>query len=245
MAITAQTICRDALIELGAVGMTDAIPPDDAVYVLSKLGRIIDNFNAEEEAVYNVAFLSFTLIPSNGAPTLGPTGDWSVSQRPNRILGANVVLNNVDPQVRAPVNIRDDQWWLNNPVRGINSTFPTDLYYSPDWPNGTVNLWPVPSVSYGFEIEVPIVLAGFTLASSFSMPPGYQDAITLTLAEDLQGPYGLPMPPTLPEKAKEARARIFANNYTMPRLQTRDSGIPVARSTNQTTYNYRSGLFNP
>jgi hypothetical protein len=253
MAITGQTVVRDALVEIGAVGLTEAIGADDAVYALSKLQRITDNFNAEREAVFTVDFLSFLLIPSNGAPTIGPTGNWAVdtvtsrpvAQRPNVILGANVVLNNVSPNVRVPVNIRDAQWWLMNPVRGINTTFPTDLYYQPYWPNGTVNLWPVPSNAYGFEVETPIVLSAFALTTVFSMPPGYQDAITLTLAEDLQGANGRQPLPLLSEKAQQARARAFSNNYETPRLQTRDSGIPIARSTNETTYNYRSGLFQP
>lgn len=246
MAVTGQTIATDALIELGVIGVGTEIPAASAVYVTSKLARLIDNFNAEEEAIFNVQFLTFPLIPSNGAPTLGPTGDWTVSQRPNRIIGANVILNNVSPNVRAPVNIRDDQWWLLNPVRGINSTFPTDLFYSPEWPNGVVNLWPVPSTSYDFEIEVPLVLAEITLNSTFSMPPGYRDAITLTLAEDLQGAYlGSTTLPMLSKKALEARARIFSNNYDAPRLTTRDTGIPTTRSTNETTYNYRTGLYQP
>jgi hypothetical protein len=253
MAITGRTLCRDALLEIGSLSGVDTIGADDAAIVIGKLGRLIDNFNAEREAVFNVDFLNFILIPSNGSPTIGPSGDWAVdvvtsapiTQRPNIILGANVVLNNVSPTVRVPVNIRDDQWWLANPIRGINTTFPTDLYYSPAWPNGVVNLWPVPSVSYGFEIEAPIVLANLTLNSTFSMPPGYQDAMTLTLAEDLQGIYGKPPDPRLMKKALEARHRIFANNYATPRLVTRDSGMPVNRSFNQTTYNYRSGLFQP
>ncbi len=43
----------------------------------------------------------------------------------------------------------------------------------------------------------------------------------------------------------QARARVFSNNYDTPRLVTRDSGLPTTRASNETTYNYRTGLFQP
>jgi hypothetical protein len=243
MALTGRTIGTEALISIGVIAQGDDAPAENLSFALSKLATIVDAWNAQRQAIYNVDFLEFTLIGGNAAPTLGPTGDWTVSARPVAILGANTVQTTVNPVVRTPINIRDDTWWLRNMVRGVTSQFPTDLYYSPQWPNGVVNLYPVPTLNYGIELEVPIQLDTFAPNSAFSMPQGYRAALTDTLSEVLAESYGIVCPAKLERRALEGRVRIFGNNVTVPRIRTRDSGMPTAHSRSYTTYNYRTGLF--
>lgn len=240
---TVRQIVTDALVELGIYAPIDTPNAADTDLVLNKLNRLLDNWNAERCAVYNVGFAVYTLVPHLQPHTIGPSGaTYTVAQRPVAIDGANIVLDNVNPAVRSPLNLRDDQWWLGNLVRDITTTLPTDLYYSPGWPNGAIYLWPVPTVAYGLELETRVLLSNVILTDNVSLPPGYRDALTLSVAEECITTYGRgadPGMPALAQKAAQARARIFANNDILPRLWTKDSGMP---SKPKPAFNYRSGL---
>lgn len=166
----------------------------------------------------------------------------TATQRPVKIIDGNIILNNVFPNVKSPLNIRDDDWWANERVPGVVTTFPTDLYYSADWPNGKLYFWPIPTIAYGFEIECWTNLADLTdLTSSFYLPQGYREAVTLSLAETLCPAFGRSLDPTLEKQATKARARIQKLNATPPRIGTRDPGMPRA-GRQRASFNYRTKM---
>lgn len=165
------------------------------------------------------------------------------SARPTKIVGANIVLNNVFPNVKNPLNIRDDKWWLNQRVPTVPTTLPTDLYYSPDFPNGEIFLWPLPTFAYGLELETWTDLTELQdLTSPFYMPQGYDQAVTLSLAENLCGPFGKALEPQLEKRAKRARQRLVNQNSIPPRISTRDAGMQASCGKNRSNFNYRTGL---
>lgn len=235
--MTAQELVTDALREIGVLNAVESPSGEDATFALGKLNRILDNLNAERRSVYADTFASYTLVPGTNPHTIGPTGaNWTVTQRPQSIEMANLVFGT---DSRMAVTIRDAQWYLSQTSRELTSSLPSDLYYEPAYPNGKVWLWPEPSVGYDLELLTRIVLGSLTLASTFTMPPGYQDAVTLTLAEDLAGAFGVPATPHLMRKADAARGRVWGTTRVIPRLQTADAGMPGGLSG---TWDYRTGM---
>lgn len=227
--ITAQTLVLDALQELGIPGMGQTAASDDQQFALRKLNRLLDNWNADRRAVYASQFTQFTLVPGLLPHTLGPSSaTWTVSQRPVSIDGANLILNTTNsPQV--PITMREAEWYQGLSVPTLQTSIPTDLYYEPDWPNGSLFFYPVPTVGYAVQLQTRLVLAQLGLFDTFSLPPGYRDALALTLAEDCASAFGRPADQGLVIKAMQARARIFANNDVTPRLRTWDAGMPGGR----------------
>lgn len=244
MPVTGRTICSDALIEIGALAAGETATPEDLDLALGKVNRLFDNWNAERCAVFADVFTTFTITPSLSPHTIGPTGTFVVTQRPMEIPdgGAGLVLVASNPDVRIPITVRDAQWWAGQSVKALTSAIPTDLYYEPTWPNGNLFLWPVPTVANGLELQLRTLLAAITLDTTFSLPPGYRDAITLTLAESLVSPLGAAskVAPTLPADATKARARIFGANDVTPRIATQDAGMPTNRGP-RATFNYLIG----
>lgn len=239
---TTRQILNDALMEIGVYSVAETPTAADLSVALGKLNRILDNWNAERAAVYCDRFQTFTITPNLSPHTIGAAVDlptWEVDQRPVTIAGASVVLDNVTPAVYVPVAVHDAAWWQGVTVPGVTSEFPTDLYYEPDWPLGSVYLWPVPTVAYGIELQLRVILSSLVLSDTFSMPPGYKDAIVLTLAEQLARPFGKAPDDTLRRDAAKARARIFAVNDDTPRISTHDAGMP---GRGRPTFNYRTGL---
>lgn len=241
-------LCTDALLEPGIIADGETPSAAQAQTVLKKLRRLLNNWNADRRAVYATAFVTNTLVPSLSPHTIGPTGaTWTVTQRPVSVDGAALVLNTSTPNVFTPITIRDAVWWNAQTVPALETSVPTDLYYQPDWPNGQLFFWPVPTVAYDVQLMVRVLLDDTVdLIDTFTLPPGYQDAITLTLAHSLCRMFGVPMDVTadLREQAKLARARIWSNNDTATRIQTTDAGMQVSQGT-RPTYNYLIGPYLP
>lgn len=247
MAYKVLDICTDALFENGAYGIdTPVLTAPDGEMALRWLNRRLDAWSGLKRYAFTETFTQFTLAPNHQPHLIGPglaAPDFAVAQRPVRIEGAALVLNNVTPNVDSPIiNIRDAAWWKNQRVKSIATTTPTDLYYEPDWPNGSLFLWPVPTFAYGLRLQLWGVIARFVkLTDVFSFPPLYERAIVLTLAEDLCRPFGRPLTPDLVAAAREARADLQTNNIKSPRIASADYGASGSRGGRRGTFNYYSG----
>lgn len=235
MALTAADICRAALLDLNVFEPSDPVGNDDLAFVLGKLNRILDNWNADRRAIYTDQFNTYTFTPALSPHTIGPTGTFVVSQRPESIEGVVLLFASASsPQV--DIAIRDAEWYRSLSIPSLSTGMPTDLFYEPDWPNGKLYFYPVPSSALRVTLWTRGVLAQLNLGDPFTLPPGYQDALTLTLSEDIAPTYEKQVMPILAMKAREARDRVFLANTQIPRLVTQDSGMPSGRSNGTGTY---------
>lgn len=237
MAFTARDLAVEALQEIGSVGADGAASADDVNFALSKINRLLDGWNADGLAVYAEQFDTETLTAGLNPHTLGPTGaTWTFTQRPESIESVMLIISGY----RYVIDLHDAAWWAAEPAPLISTSIPTDGYYAPTWPNGALYLYPVPSTAYDVQIMRRVVLSQLALTDTFSLPPGYRDAITLTVAEDLCGPMRVDPPALLPMKAMKARARVFEANTVTPALQTRDYGVPGGTPS---WFNWRTGTW--
>lgn len=242
MPFTALNLCEDAAREIGVFGEGNSLVPADANFMLGVLNRLLDNWNAERAAVYASAFNTFTLTPALSPHTIGPTGaTFTMAVRPVSLTSAALILSGGSMPIYLPMNIRDNQWWAEQTTPTLSTSIPTDVYYQPDFPLGKLFFWPVPTVAYQVDLETRVLLAQVALTTVLDtvLPPGYRDALTLTVAEQSCRAFGRPVTPDLMASAAKSRARIFANNDVTPNLVTQDSGMPSGRGS---YLNWRSGL---
>lgn len=238
MPYTTRDLLTETYQDLTILSPGETLSDTDAAFGLLKLVRLFDNWNAERAGVYANRLVTYTLVPSLNPHTIGPnSATFTVTQRPVSIEWANIVIS----AVRYPLNIRGSQWWASLTLPTLTVDIPSDLHYEPDWPNGNLYLYPVPASAYGLELMTRIVLADLALDDTVSLPPGYRDAVILTLGEMV----ALTYPPAVPspQAAAKARARIYANNDETPPLATRDSGMPNQRGGRW--FDYMSGMFRP
>jgi hypothetical protein len=240
---TIRDICTDTLLELGVVAPGESIEAYQANFVRDKLNRLLNQWNAKRCAVYATVYSSFTLTPSLSPHTIGPTAaTWTVTQRPVSIEAISLVLNTSSPAAYIPLNKRDQDWWQAQSEPGITSDVPTDFFYNPTWVNGSVYFWPVPTVAYPVQLQIRTLLDDtVALNDEFSLPPGYQEAITLTLAEKCARAYGRSVTGELANDAGIARAIIFGNNDLTPRIATRDAGMQGPGGGHRPSFNYLIG----
>jgi hypothetical protein len=233
--VKALDIVTAAMTEIGAIAMGETPSNEDQAWILQKLQRLIDRYNARETMVYNVNFTLFTLNPpatTETPTTIGPGGNFDVNQRPVRIESIGLILAGT-PGVELPLNNRDQDWWANNRIKGLTSTLPTDFYYSPDWPLGSIYFWPVPTASYQVRVQTRLVLGEITTYDqNFSMPPAYWDLLVYELAISLGPSFEREASASLIGLWKASIKAAQVNNISSPRLasdapsQSTGSGRP-------------------
>lgn len=221
--VTGLTIVSDVLKEIGALAQGETAQAGDAQDVLGKVNRVIDDWNSVRRAVYADQILTRTLTPSLNPHTLGPdAATWDLDQRPVSIEHAAVIVNGV----YTPIDLILASQYTDISTPTDTAAVPTSLYVEAAWPNANLYFYPVPTTVYDVRLRLRIVLALLTLGDEFDLPPGYRNALTLTVAEETCDMFGKPMPPSLPSRASKARARVQGNNQPIPTLQTVDSGMP-------------------
>jgi hypothetical protein len=264
---TVRNVCTNALYEINVVAPGEQPDSLELAFVLDKFNQLVDSWNTQQVYIFASDLLSsappapmgngaqFILTPSLSPHTIGPKpiagagppppqpSFQVINERPVRMKSANVLLSNVNPIVRFPLEMRDKDWWAKQRVQTIQTSLPTDLYYRPDWPLGSLFFWPVPNFAYQVEFEVETILqGGLTLNSIFTAPPGYELAITLTLAELLCPSFEKPPNQLLLQAASRARQNVQGLNASAPRIDLAgefgDSGTARPRAS----FNYHTGL---
>lgn len=236
-----QDLITAAYQERGLIDPVETLSAEMLAFGLQKMNRLLDRWNAIREAVWVEEFANHTLTPGLNPHTFGPTGaTFTVTQRPVSIDAVRLVLSGSSPTVRTLIMDHDWPWYADVSVPALSTSVPTHAYYAANWPNGSLYLWPVPDTAYAIVVWRRVLLAQVTIpTATFTMPPGYWDAVVLTLAEDIGPAYNLPASGDLKQKAAGARALIFANNVVVPKIRTRDSGMPNSGSGGG--FNYLTG----
>jgi hypothetical protein len=242
MQITVPALLTRALAEIRVARGGDVLDGDTADLALTLFNELLDGLNADGRAIYARGFATFTLTPNHQPHTIGlstntPVPDFTVTVgRPVAIRGANLVLAN---NVRSPLALRDDEWWLDLRVPTVPSAIPTDLNYRPDWPNGSIYLWQVPTTAYSLELVTDTQLAQVASGDTLDLPQGYVQALALTLAELCAPAFGQTVSGSTVIKAREARARVWGDDDEIPTLDTRDAGMPNSGGGG---FNFRTGF---
>lgn len=233
LSVATNVITTRALVELNAADAGGAVQPELAQLALDTLNQILDDWNAERGKVYADSFLPFTLTPNLNPHTIGPAGaTWVTTQAPIAIDGIKVEVSTVSPASFRYLNPRDAKWWQARITPGLTADFPTDFYYDPTWttaaPRGSVYLWPVPLNAFDVQVWMRIVLGQLTANQTISLPPGYNRALMLATAKALSTPLRKPWGTTQEQALTKALRQIDSNNTVVPRIRTRDSGMPTS-----------------
>lgn len=255
---TVRNVCTNALIEINVVAPGELPDPLELDFVKNKFNQIADSWSTQQVYIYASDLIDrrldtgalFLLTPGLSPHTIGPTAIAPAAapnflvgaERPVRISNANILLSNVNPIVRFPLKMRDKDWWAMQRVQTIQTALPTDLYYRPDWPLGSLFFWPVPNFAYRVEFEIEtIIQGGASLDTVFAAPPGYELAMTLTLAELLLSPFEKPPNPMLIASASQARRNVQGLNASPPRINLNDFGA-MSSERPRASWNYHTGL---
>jgi len=237
---TVQSIITDALTEIGAYSVGEALSAADAALGLRRLQHQLDSWNADNLTLATLRRETFTLTSSTSTVTIGQSGTPTITApRPLLLQAVNYVVVGSSPAVEVPMGAMDEDSYAAQAIKALTSTYPTQYFYTPSTPNGTIFFWPTPSqnVSIALYYEDPITVP-VALTTDLVGPPGYQDAFMYQLAIRLCTPFGRSIPEALPSLAAEAFAKMKRPNNAPGLL-----GVDAALSSAGGGYNILSDGF--
>lgn len=206
---TVRDILTRALRVAGVVGSGETPDANDANDALISFNQMIDAWQAERLFAYAVIERTHALTAGLGVYTIG-AGATINAPRPIRIEWAFTRdFQNYD----RPVQVVPDDYFAQITLKDLGNIFPSVLYYEPTYPNGIINLWPLPPTSLTLHIGVWDVVSEFAdLNATVSCPPGYEDAYVYSMVERICPEYGKPVTADIVRLAQRARANIQQNN---------------------------------
>ena len=227
---TGTELIQNAFIEIHVFEPGEPLNPEDSTFGLVKLNRLLDSWATKRLNVFYVGHASFAFGVAQQSYSIGPTGADFTAARPTRIKYANVLLVSTTPNARIPLDVLNIQEYAALDVPAQTSSFPSRLYYQPTNPNGTLWPWPNPTDTANllelFTWNQLSQIAVADVGDEYNLPPGYEDAITLSLARTLLSAYGKTLTAELKRDQQNAMADIQALNTQSPRLSSRDDGMP-------------------
>lgn len=256
LSYTALDIITQAMIEIGMIAPGEVPDGDSAQWALTEFNNLIDVWQALEAYVYSYAFTIYTLTAGLSPHTIGPLAlapsfSTGLEPRPVRIESSALLLNTSGTLVDLPMNLRDHDWWAAQQTKEIQTNVPTDLFYDPTNPLGSLYFWPVPNATQQVRLQFWQTVSSFQQVNDpiggpggpGTLPQAYRAALTYTLAEMLCPGANKELSSTTAAKAVTARAAVFGNNAKSPRIQTQDWGMPKAgqRAGTRGDFNWFTG----
>lgn len=211
---TALDIITRSLRDLGVLAAGEVAAFDDANDGLIALNALVDQLKAERLAIFAEVNTTWALVPNQASYTVGLTGDVNI-ERPVFIQTVNYLDTSLTPDAEFPLNKLTNEEWAGVTFKAQAGTIPSDWWYQPTFPLGTLWLYPIPTgATLRGSIYVPTAVTEFpALNTVFSLPPGYQRMLQKNLALELASSYGADPQPALIEAARDSRAAIKRANW--------------------------------
>lgn len=199
-----ETILQDAMFQAKVLGQDQTPQAGDLQLALRILNRMLDSWANDNLMVYTTTTQSFTMTP--GQATYSTS---LLSARPVSIAAIRVNLSGID----YPVNFIDLDAWNAIPYKAAAS-IPTNCFYEPSYPNGSLNFYPTPQAAYTCYVDTRDRFTPLAIGDLLAMPPGYEGAIVDNLAVLLYPSFrNGDVPRDLRLSAIESKAALKRTNY--------------------------------
>lgn len=233
MNATALQLIKAALRSIADLGVGREPSASEVADALFALNRMIDAWNIDPLAIFTKRFDTYNLTPSKQSYTIaqGLHADFE-APRPEKIELANLLMNNLTPVLRRPIELINDQQWGSIKLQGVHSSIPLKLYYDGAFPIATIYLWPYPDQAFQLELLTWQALSEFQSETDVvTLPHGYADAIALNLAVMLAPEWNMTLRPDVASRAAIALGAVRAHNSPSPIMEC-DAGVMSGSSSN-------------
>ncbi len=218
---TAGDLITLALKDAGVVGVGQTPLAEDANDALVRLNSMIAQWQRKRWLVYHLIDVS---IPATGAETytIGTGGDFN-TPRPDRLekgCFARQPVQGGGGPIDYPLALIESREDYNRIALKRLDSFPQVVFYDAAFPLGTIRVWPVPNNQYEIHLNLKAALQNFaTLATTFQMPPEYEEALRFNLITRLRIGHQLPPDPDNDKLAAAALNTIKNANAAIPTLE--------------------------
>jgi hypothetical protein len=218
---TARQIIRRALLENGALTLSEAPTSSEAQDGLSTLNAMLGSWSNDSLLTVARSWETFPTIANQSTYTIGAGQDFD-TVRPIQIVAAYVRQGNVDyPLMMITDQAYNDQIGIKN-IQGISEF----LSYDNGFPFGKIRLYPVPTEGYSlFLLSEKQIDSIPSLDTDFEFPPGWEEAVIYNLAMRLANQYGQQPTQLLMKMSDDSLGRIKRAIAKNRDLDARPSGL--------------------
>jgi hypothetical protein len=229
--VTCIDLIKRAYRLIGVYSIGETPSADESTDGLTALNAMLGDWANEGLMVYANTTDTVPLTAGVSAYTIGASGGV-VANRPQEVLSASYIQYGT---VSFPLVLLTQAQYNDIQVKTTGG-IPTSLFYSADFPNGTITLFPVPQDTMTLNLVSKKQLTVFQYITDIvSMPPGYENAIVFNLAKYLSAEFGMPLPPQVERQAAGSKRTLKRTNNSVPILQI-PYGIPMKRNFARTGY---------
>lgn len=181
---------------------------------LTALNAMLASWRNSSLMCYAMQDQSIPLVATNSTRTIGPSGNL-ITTRPTNIETAYVIVGTLS----YPVEVITAEEFALITIKTLTNAWPYRLWYQPNIPDGTINLWPVPDASSTLHVITRTPVNAFAaLTDVVSLPPGYEDAICFNLAVYMAPEYEREPSKVVTAMAKETIKILKRTNNETPRM---------------------------
>lgn len=232
-------ICTGSLKLIGVLADGETATNDQMTDAYARLQEIVDGLGVQRFTMLTRTRTVYPLVANQATYTIGPSGADFTAARPVTVEGCGLVLNSSSPPLELSLTPLTDDLYQAIGIKAQTSTLPTEFYYNPTMPNGSIFLWPTPTVNTNtLAVYVPLAVTQFvSLAASVTLAPMYAKALRYRLGMELAIEFSRPMTEMLARVfaiADESWAQIKAVNTHLSDL----SIDPALASQNASQYAY-------
>lgn len=207
---TGNDLVTGALRAITSVTPGEPVDGVEAANALAVLNRMLKSWSAKSLMVPYRTLEGFSWTAGQASFTLGQSGSPSYNTvRPDRVTF--VYRRDAANQDRPLTPMTKDEYnaVLDKTTQGLPDWF----YYDPQYPNGVLYLYPVPSTSLTLFVESLKPVNQFTtLQTVISLPGEYEEAVVYLLAQRLAPEYGFALTPDLAALIEDAGKFIRRKN---------------------------------
>ncbi len=216
---TPTTIITAALKHLGVLGAAEStVDAGDATTCLDALKSLLDSWNLNPRDCVGLQELTYTPAAGSQSFTIGPAGNITARQ-PVEIVSAIRRVSNID----APMDVIEVAEWSQLPAKTTQApTYAVALNRGDD--EATVYIYPAADGSTQIRLWVALDVVGsfdtLGLATSLTLPNGYQNALEWCLAEEVSAQFSVPdkTMARVIRKAGNSKRRLQRANARVPQL---------------------------
>ena len=222
---TAATIIERSLRMLGQIGAGETPTDDEYADALEALNAMLDSWRNERLMCYATQQETLTLGVGDSGYSIGPAGDLNTN-RPVEIIGAWIRESNIDYPMRQISEVEYEAI----ADKTTRSDWPDQFLFRPIMPSAVILVYPVPNATRTMILVTRVVVSSFSsTATTISLPPGWERALTANLAIEIAPEYETDAPPAVRKAAVESLASIKrANLYAQPRETATELGAMFA-----------------
>lgn len=207
---TAGSIIERSLRLLGQIESGEVPTTDEYADALEALNAMLDSWNNEKLLCFAYQTETLTLANGDDTYTVGTSGDLNTT-RPVEVLSAYAVVNNIS----YPITIISEEDYARIPDKTTTADFPDRMLWRPTVASSlaTAVFYPVPGGTVTVKLVTRIQVAAFaSTATTVTLPPGWERALTHNLAVEIAPEYETTPAPSVLKGASEALSGIKKAN---------------------------------